>query len=117
LSKKNRNVGFVVVNPPEEVIQDYSRIQKKIKTHQGNLETRIAAPPETEDGHRFKRMANIGNAVDFNWRNPWERKKITSRTFRSFQKRSWPSQTQSGKQNKTCKRSGQMKLRQETFRT
>ena len=42
IEQKNGNVGFVVVNPPEEVIQDYSRIQEKIKTHQRNLETLMA---------------------------------------------------------------------------
>ena len=58
------NLGFVVVNPPEEVIQDYSRVQEKIKTHQRDLETLIASPSETMDGHHFKLMANIGNMMD-----------------------------------------------------
>jgi len=71
----------------EEVIQDYSRIQKRIKPHQRNLETLIASPAETKDGHRFKLMANIGNTVNFNWRNLWRSPKITSEDFQSFQKR------------------------------
>jgi hypothetical protein len=71
----------------EGIIQDYFRIQERIKSHQGNLETLIVSPSETKDEYRFKLMANIGNAVNFNWRNLWEREKITSRDFRSFQKR------------------------------
>jgi hypothetical protein len=70
----------------EGVIQDYSRIQERIKPLQGNLETLIVSPSETKDEYRFKLMANIGNAVNFNWRNLWQSQEIISRNFRSFQK-------------------------------
>jgi phosphotransferase system enzyme I (PtsI) len=58
------NLGFVVVDPPEEVIQEYHRNQEKIKAHRKNLEALITSPAETLDGLRFKLMANIGNMMD-----------------------------------------------------
>jgi len=58
------NLGFVVVNPPEEVIQEYRRNQEKIKAHRRDLEKLITSPIETMDGERFKLLANIGNMMD-----------------------------------------------------
>jgi phosphotransferase system enzyme I (PtsI) len=58
------NLGFVVINPPEEVIQEYRRNQEKIEAHRKNLEALITSPAETLDGLRFKLMANIGNMMD-----------------------------------------------------
>jgi phosphotransferase system enzyme I (PtsI) len=58
------NLGFVVVNPPEQVIQEYRRNQEKIKAHRRDLEKLIPSPTETVDGQRFKLMANIGNMMD-----------------------------------------------------
>ena len=58
------NLGFVVINPPEEVIEEYRRNQDKIKAHRKDLENLITFPAETQDGLRFKLMANIGNMMD-----------------------------------------------------
>jgi phosphotransferase system enzyme I (PtsI) len=58
------NLGFAVINPPEEVIQEYRRHQEKIEAHRRNLEVLIASPAETMDGQRFKLMANIGSMMD-----------------------------------------------------
>lgn len=58
------NLGFVVINPLEEVIQEYRRNQEKIEAHRKNLEALITSPAETLDGLRFKLMANIGNMMD-----------------------------------------------------
>jgi phosphotransferase system enzyme I (PtsI) len=58
------NLGFVVVNPPEQVIQEYRRNQEKIKAHREDLERLIPSPTETMDSERFKLMANIGNMMD-----------------------------------------------------
>jgi phosphotransferase system enzyme I (PtsI) len=58
------NLGFVVINPSEEVIQEYRRNQEKIEAHRKNLEALITSPAETLDGLRFKLMANIGNMMD-----------------------------------------------------
>jgi len=53
-----------VINPPEEVSQEYRRNQEKIEAHRKNLEALITSPAETLDGLRFKLMANIGNMMD-----------------------------------------------------
>jgi len=58
------NLGFVMINPPKEVIQEYQRNQEKIKAHRRDLEKLITSPVETQDGLRFKLMANIGNMMD-----------------------------------------------------
>jgi phosphotransferase system enzyme I (PtsI) len=58
------NLGFVVVNPPEGVIEEYHRNQEQIKAHRKDLEKLITSPTETLDGQRFKLMANIGNMMD-----------------------------------------------------
>ena len=58
------NLGFVVINPPEEVIQEYRRNQERIEACRKNLEALITFPAETLDGLRFKLMANIGNMTD-----------------------------------------------------
>jgi len=58
------NLGFVMINPLEEVIQQYRRDQGKSKAHRRKLEKLITSPAETRDGHHFKLMANIGNMMD-----------------------------------------------------
>jgi phosphotransferase system enzyme I (PtsI) len=58
------NMGLVVLDPPEEVIQEYRYAQEKLQGHRRNLEVLVSSPCETRDGHRFKLMANIGNMVD-----------------------------------------------------
>src|SRR4030042_1342271 len=58
------NLGFIVINPPEAVIEEYRRNQDKIKAHRKDLENLITFPAETQDGLRFKLMANIGNMMD-----------------------------------------------------
>jgi phosphotransferase system enzyme I (PtsI) len=60
----DRNMGLVVLNPPEEVTQEYRYTQEKIQAHRKNLEALVSSPCETRDGHRFKLMANIGNMID-----------------------------------------------------
>lgn len=58
------NMGLVVLNPPEEVIQEYRQAQEKIQAHRRNLEVLVSSACETRDGQRLKLMANIGNMVD-----------------------------------------------------
>ena len=58
------NMGLVVLNPPEEVTQEYRYTQEKIQAHRKNLEVLVSSPCETRNGHRFKLMANIGNMID-----------------------------------------------------
>jgi phosphotransferase system enzyme I (PtsI) len=61
------NLGLVVVNPPEEVIQEYRQTQEKIKIRRENLQFLISSPAVTLDGRSFKLMANIGNLVDLEY--------------------------------------------------
>jgi phosphotransferase system enzyme I (PtsI) len=58
------NLGLMVVNPPEEMIQEYRQIQEKIEIHRENLQFLVSSPAMTRDGRSFKLMANIGNLVD-----------------------------------------------------
>jgi phosphotransferase system enzyme I (PtsI) len=58
------NLGLIVVNPPEEIIQEYQQVQEKIEIHRENLHLLISSPAVTRDGCSFKLMANIGNLVD-----------------------------------------------------
>ena len=61
------NMGFVVINPPEQIIQEYCVAQERMRTHRKNLEALIDTPVETADGCRFTLMANIGNVMDLEW--------------------------------------------------
>jgi phosphotransferase system enzyme I (PtsI) len=57
-------LGLIVVNPPQEMIQEYRQVQEKIETHRENLHLLISSPAVTRDGRPLKLMANIGNLVD-----------------------------------------------------
>jgi phosphotransferase system enzyme I (PtsI) len=61
------NLGLMVVNPPEEMIQEYRQIQEKIEIRRENLHLLISSPAVTLDGCSFKLMANIGNLVDLEY--------------------------------------------------
>jgi phosphotransferase system enzyme I (PtsI) len=61
------NLGLIVVNPQEEVIQEYRQIQEKIEIRRENLHLLISSPAVTLDGSSFKLMANIGNLVDLEY--------------------------------------------------
>jgi phosphoenolpyruvate-protein kinase (PTS system EI component) len=61
------NLGLVVVNPPEEMVQEYRQTQEKIKIRRENLQFLISSPAVTLDGCSFKLMANIGNLVDLEY--------------------------------------------------
>ena len=61
------NLGLIVANPPEEIIQEYRQIQEKIEIRRENLHLLISSPAVTLDGCSFKLMANIGNLVDLEY--------------------------------------------------
>jgi len=61
------NLGLIVVNPPEEMIQEYHQVQEKIKIRRENLHLLISSPAATLDGCPFKLMANIGNLLDLEY--------------------------------------------------
>ena len=58
------NLGFVVVNPPDEVVREYRETQKRISARREKMEALIPRAAETSDGHPFRLMANIGCMVD-----------------------------------------------------
>jgi phosphotransferase system enzyme I (PtsI) len=57
-------LGLVVMNPREEMIQEYRRTKEKIETHREKLQILISSPAMTRDGCSFKLWANMGNLVD-----------------------------------------------------
>jgi phosphotransferase system enzyme I (PtsI) len=61
------NLGLIVANPPEEIIQEYRQIQEKMEIRRENLHLLISSPAVTLDGCSFKLMANIGNLVDLEY--------------------------------------------------
>lgn len=66
------NLGLMVVNPPEEMIQEYRQTQEKIEIHRENLQFLVSSPPMTRDGRSFKLMANIGNLVDLEFAHRYQ---------------------------------------------
>ena len=58
------DMGIVVVNPPEGVVQSYRDIVKKREAYRSDLERVIPLPSETLDGHSVRLWANIGCLAD-----------------------------------------------------
>jgi len=61
------DMGMVVINPPEEVIQNYHDLQKKREIYRSELKKIIPLPSETMDGHEIRLWANIGSLVDLEY--------------------------------------------------
>jgi phosphotransferase system enzyme I (PtsI) len=61
------NLGIVMVNPREEVIQDYRDLQGKYESYQADLHRLISLSSETRDGHEIRLWANIGSLVDLEY--------------------------------------------------
>ena len=61
------DMGLVVINPPEEVIQNYRDLQKKRASYRADLEKTISLPSETLDGQGVRLWANIGSLVDMEY--------------------------------------------------
>jgi phosphotransferase system enzyme I (PtsI) len=58
------NTGIVIVNPPQGIIEDYRKTEKKIHNRLRQLEKLILLPSQTLDGKPMKVMANVGSLVD-----------------------------------------------------
>jgi phosphotransferase system enzyme I (PtsI) len=75
LSKVNRedtlivdgNMGIVIINPPEEIIQNYQDHQRKYESYQADLLRLISLSSETRDGREIRLWANIGGLVDLEY--------------------------------------------------
>jgi phosphotransferase system enzyme I (PtsI) len=61
------DMGMVVINPPEEVIQNYQNLQKTRESYRTELQKIIPLPSETRDGHEVRLWANIGSLVDLEY--------------------------------------------------
>jgi phosphotransferase system enzyme I (PtsI) len=61
------DMGLVMINPPEEVIQNYHDLQKKREIYRSELKKIIPLPSETMDGHEIRLWANIGSLVDLEY--------------------------------------------------
>jgi phosphotransferase system enzyme I (PtsI) len=61
------DMGMVLINPPEEVIQNYRNLQKTRESYQTGLQKIIPLPSETRDGHEVRLWANIGSLVDLEY--------------------------------------------------
>ena len=61
------DMGLVMINPPEEVIQNYRDLQKKRDIYRTELKKTIPLPSETRDGHEIRLWANIGTLADLEY--------------------------------------------------
>jgi len=61
------DMGLVMIDPPEEVIQNYHDLQKKREIYRSELKKIIPLPSETMDGHQIRLWANIGSLVDLEY--------------------------------------------------
>jgi len=61
------NTGIVIINPPEEVIQNYQDLQRKYESYQADLHGLISLSSETRDGREIRLWANIGGPVDLEY--------------------------------------------------
>ncbi len=58
------NMGIVLVNPPQEVVEDYRRLDAQFRDRRHQMEELIPLPARTRDGTSIKLMANGGNLAD-----------------------------------------------------
>lgn len=61
------DMGLLMINPPEEVIQNYHNLQKKREIYRSKLKKIIPLPSETMDGHEIRLWANIGSLADLEY--------------------------------------------------
>ncbi|MBI2361646.1 MAG: phosphoenolpyruvate--protein phosphotransferase [Deltaproteobacteria bacterium] len=54
------NSGLVYINPNQEVIREYDRLERDYLAFNRDLDVLRDLPPETQDGHRVSLYANIG---------------------------------------------------------
>lgn len=58
------NMGIVLVNPPQEVVEDYRRLDAEFRDRRHQMEELIPLSAQTRDGTSIKLMANGGNLAD-----------------------------------------------------
>lgn len=58
----NGTTGEIIVEPNEEFLQEYRRIDKRLKKKQEELETVVKEPAVTKDGYEVKICVNAGDS-------------------------------------------------------
>jgi len=58
------NMGIVLINPPEKVVQDYKNNEARLQDRRQRMEKLIPLSAQTLDGTPIKLMANVGSMVD-----------------------------------------------------
>jgi phosphotransferase system enzyme I (PtsI) len=58
------NMGIVLVNPPQEVVADYRRLDEQFRDRREQMEALIPLSAQTRDGTPIRLMANAGNLAD-----------------------------------------------------
>jgi len=61
------DMGLLMINPPEEVIQNYHDLQNKREIYRSELKKIIPLPSKTLDGHEIRLWANIGSLADLEY--------------------------------------------------
>jgi phosphotransferase system enzyme I (PtsI) len=61
------NEGIVLINPPDEIIQNYQVLQKKYESYQANLLSLTSLSSQTRDGREIRLWANIGGPGDIEY--------------------------------------------------
>lgn len=58
------NMGIVLLNPPEDIVKGYRKIEARFQHIRHQMKDLIPLPAQTPDGKRVKLMANVGNLMD-----------------------------------------------------
>ena len=61
------DLGMVIINPADEVVQNYRNLQNTRETYRMELQKLIPLPSKTLDGHEVRLWANIGSLVDLEY--------------------------------------------------
>jgi phosphotransferase system enzyme I (PtsI) len=61
------DMGILLINPPEELIENYRELQKSRESYRTELSKVIPLSSETLDGHEVRLWANIGSLADLEY--------------------------------------------------
>jgi phosphotransferase system enzyme I (PtsI) len=61
------DMGILLINPPEELIENYRELQKSRESYRTELSKVIPLSSETLDGHEVRLWANIGGLADLEY--------------------------------------------------
>jgi phosphoenolpyruvate-protein phosphotransferase (PTS system enzyme I) len=61
------DTGIVLINPPEEVVQNYQDLKRKRESYLTDLYKLVSLPSHTLDGREIRLWANIGGLTDLEY--------------------------------------------------